>query len=67
MTDEEGAEEAIEDLDAPADTQGDVAGGACAKPTGTAGCNQPTCNVKAGGTKVACGNPQTKGPIVYEQ
>ena len=53
MTDEErndeGAEEAIEDLDAPADAQDDVAGGAapiCAKPPScprnTLGCTDDT-------------------------
>ena len=48
MTDEErseeGAEEAIEDLDAPAEAQDDVAGGAaCRKPSGPGGCRPPTC------------------------
>ena len=54
MTDEqrneEGAEEAIEDLDAPAAEQGDVAGGMCykpslicPKPTDFDACQKPTC------------------------
>jgi hypothetical protein len=54
MTDEqrsdEGAEETIEDLDAPAAAQSDVAGGMCMapselcrKPTEYTGCAKPTC------------------------
>jgi len=39
---DEGAEEPIEDLEAPAETQGDVEGGLfCAKPTTI--CVEPTC------------------------
>lgn len=45
MTDEkrkdEGHEEQIEDLEAPAEAQDDVAGGLCASPTNI--CVQPTC------------------------
>jgi hypothetical protein len=55
MTDQEknqeGAEESIEDLEAPAEAQGDVAGGKCAA---TMQCIRPTCigtcsNATAGG------------------
>jgi hypothetical protein len=62
MTDQEknqeGAEESIEDLEAPAETQGDVAGGACSK---TMQCITPTCigtcsNKTAGG---GCNNKLT--------
>ena len=38
---DEGAAEPIEDLEAPADAQDDVAGGMCAKPTNF--CAPPTC------------------------
>jgi hypothetical protein len=38
---DEAAEEKIEDLEAPADQQEDVAGGLCAKPTTI--CVEPTC------------------------
>ncbi len=38
---QEGSEESIEDLEAPAETQEDVAGGLCAKPTTI--CVEPTC------------------------
>ena len=39
---EEGAEEPVEDLEAPAEAQGDVEGGAiCAKPTTI--CVEPSC------------------------
>ena len=67
MTDQEkhdeGAEEAIEDLEAPADAQGDVAGGAAAK-----------CPV-AGVTTVRCAPPSCTGvshcagktTVVFEQ
>ena len=45
MTDEhrsdEGDEEAIEDLEAPAEAQSDVEGGLCATPTNC--CAPPTC------------------------
>jgi|SoimicmetaTmtLPC_FD_contig_31_16070053_length_332_multi_3_in_0_out_0_1 hypothetical protein len=53
MTDEEraeGAEDAIEDLEAPAAALGDVAGGFCAKPTCLKNtgvqvfCARPTCH-----------------------
>jgi hypothetical protein len=56
MTDDErraeGLEEPIEDLEAPAAAQGDVAGGNCATPTclGTrirVFCDLPTCRVSA--------------------
>jgi hypothetical protein len=54
VTDEqrnEGAEEAIEDLEAPAAAQDDVAGGWCSgkasqiceKPSDFTGCQKPTC------------------------
>jgi hypothetical protein len=43
----EGGEEAIEDLEAPASAQGDVAGGICPNATAchlpTSGCSNPTC------------------------
>jgi hypothetical protein len=77
MTDEEmrreGADEAIEDLDAPLAAQGDVVGGrvVCAKPTdvcapgNTTGvetyCNKPTCSA----TKSACGQASSV-ILVYE-
>ena len=77
MTDEElkreAADEAIEDLEAPAAAQGDVVGGKviCAKPTNICApgnttsvetyCQVPTCKA----TKSACGQA-TSVVIVYE-
>ncbi|HEY1833681.1 MAG TPA: hypothetical protein VGG08_04530 [Solirubrobacteraceae bacterium] len=72
MTDEdnveEGAEEAIEDLEAPAAAAGDVTGGLCPAGTDachlpTTGCSNPTCTVQTfckpgtvqGCTKPTCG------------
>jgi hypothetical protein len=66
---EEGAEEAVEDLDAPAEAQDDVAGGAgCRKPTcgvvPTLRCATPTCQ----DTKAQCMDaPATHDVIVFEQ
>lgn len=61
--DEEGAEEAIEDLEAPADAQGDVAGGAapkCPVPgVTTVRCAPPSCT----GTSHCAG----KTTVVFEQ
>jgi hypothetical protein len=76
MTEEErnkeGADEAIEDLEAPAGAQGDVVGGRviCAKPTCPGGpggtsvstyCSLPTCKA----TKSACGEA-TFTILVYD-
>jgi hypothetical protein len=77
MTEEErnkeGADEAIEDLEAPAGSQDDVVGGRviCAKPTCPSGgpaassvstyCNLPTCRA----TKSACGEA-TMTILVYD-
>ena len=60
---EEGAEEAIEDLEAPADAQGDIAGGqGCGKPS--VGCWDPTCEA----TKAHCYlNSATHDIVVYEE
>jgi hypothetical protein len=58
---EEGAEEAIEDLEAPAAAQDDVAGGAaCGRPSVI--CQAPTCNE----TGVQCTQLSHKN-VVYEQ
>ena len=63
-SDEEGAEEAIEDLEAPADAQSDVAGGqGCGKPSAV--CLDPTCEATEAicvGTKTA-----THRIVVYDQ
>jgi hypothetical protein len=65
QSDEEGAEEAIEDLEAPAEAQGDVAGGkgkGCGKPSMV--CAAPTCAM----TDAACMDKSaTQDIIVYEQ
>jgi hypothetical protein len=69
MTDEqrreEGADEQIEDLDAPAESQEDVAGGKgrqCVVPT--LRCAVPTCQ----DTKAMCMDaPATHDVVVYEQ
>jgi len=67
MTDEqreeEGEEEAIEDLDAPADVQRDVAGGeGCGKPSLI--CAEPTCSV----SHAACfPKSPTNIVVVWEQ
>lgn len=67
----DGENELIEDLDAPAAAQADVAGGkvACADPTcvgpGTSidvFCNKPTCAI----TRSACGEA-SRTILVYEQ
>jgi hypothetical protein len=62
--DDEGAEEAIEDLEAPADAQTDVAGGkgpACGSPSMV--CAAPTCKTSA----ALCRNaPVTSDIVVYE-
>ena len=64
-SDEEGAEEGIEDLEAPADAQGDVAGGkgqGCGKPSME--CAAPTCAM----TDAACMDKSaTHEILVYEQ
>jgi hypothetical protein len=57
--DEEGLEEAIEDLEAPAHTQADVVGGKCAKPS--VGCVNPTCQ----DTAVVCDT--SFFPVVYDR
>jgi hypothetical protein len=69
----EGADEAIEDLDAPASAQGDVVGGkvVCADPTcarsgpGASNvetyCSKPTCTA----TRSACGD-LSRTILVYE-
>jgi hypothetical protein len=60
---EEGAEEAIEDLEAPADAQGDIAGGqGCGKPSVV--CLFDTCAA----TEAVCGRKTaTHDIVVYEQ
>ena len=65
---EEGAEDPIEDLEAPASVQGDVAGGndglgPCPhKPSAV--CAAPTCKA----TAVLCRNPDTASDlVVYER
>ena len=63
-SDEEGAEEAIEDLEAPADAQSDVAGGqnqGCGKPSMM--CIDPTCAL----TEAACFDKKTHDIVVLEQ
>jgi hypothetical protein len=62
--DEEGAEEAIEDLEAPADAQSDVAGGqGCGKPSAV--CLDPTC---AATDAVCLGKaPLTNRIVVFEE
>jgi len=62
-SDEEGAEEAIEDLEAPADAQSDIAGGqGCGKPS--VQCALDTCAA----TKARCGRGSaTSDIVVYEQ
>ena len=63
--DDEGAEEAIEDLEAPADAQSDVAGGkgpACGSPSMV--CASPTCKTSAALCRDA---PATYDIVVYEQ
>lgn len=61
--DEEGTEETIEDLEAPADAQGDVAGGAgtkCPVPgVTTVRCAPPSCTGKS--------NCAGKTTVVFEQ
>jgi hypothetical protein len=57
---DEGAAEPIEDLEAPADAQDDVAGGMCAKPTNF--CAPPTCI----DTKTECIRLTLQG-VVHEQ
>jgi len=60
---EEGAEEAIEDLEAPATAQDEVAGGlaaACGKPSAI--CQDPTCQE----TQAICTQLSHKN-VVYEQ
>jgi hypothetical protein len=61
--DKEGAEEAIEDLEAPADAQTDIAGGqGCGKPS--VGCWDPTCEA----TKALCWQKSvTHDVVVYEE
>lgn len=70
MTDEErsgeGAEETVEDLEAPAATQEDVAGGAGTNCPGKPSmvCAAPTCTA----TKVVCRTKDTMHDlVVYEQ
>lgn len=55
---DEGAVEEIEDLDAPAEAQDDIAGGECIQPT-KAGCIGKTCEQ----TKMGCIG--TEFPTVY--
>jgi hypothetical protein len=61
--DKEGAEEAIEDLEAPADAQTDIAGGqGCGKPS--VQCLFDTCAV----TEAVCGRKTaTHQIVVYEE
>jgi hypothetical protein len=66
----EGDEEAIEDLQAPADAQLDVSGGSCIAPscisadTNVQGvCLDPTCRQ----TSVACGDGLSHVVVVYER
>jgi hypothetical protein len=66
--DQEGAEEAIEDLEAPATAQRDVAGGmGCTSPSchlPTSGCASPTCGENTfcrPGTIQSCGCNNTAG------
>jgi len=68
MTDDaqnEGAEEAIEDLEAPAASQDDVAGGACGLPT----CGTPSmvCQGKTCWDTVAKCTGPTSDIVVHEQ
>jgi hypothetical protein len=68
MTDEEqrqeGAEERVEDLDAPAGSQQDVAGGRAQCVSPTLRCAVPTCV----DTKAMCMDaPATHDVVVYEQ
>jgi hypothetical protein len=63
---EEGAEEAIEDLEAPASALGAVAGGVgCPGTETTTYCFPPSCTK---GSRTACtGTAKTSIVIVYEQ
>jgi hypothetical protein len=81
MTDEEqgaesveGGEEAIEDLEAPAGAQRDVAGGICPNATAchlpTSGCSNPTCTEVTfcrPGTAQACEKPSCQVTAVRVQ
>ncbi len=74
MTDEErqdeGAEEAIEDLEAPAAAQDDVAGGVIACNLPTKGCSNPTCTSQTWckpGTHQGCDMPTCGASIVHVQ
>jgi hypothetical protein len=68
MTDDErakeAAEEQIEDLEAPAEQQGDVAGGAgkCAPPTKRQMCDPAPHNTRQGCVQPSCG-----ATMVFEQ
>ncbi len=61
----EGADETVEDLEAPADAQADVAGGApvgCGKPSMV--CTEPTCQH----TQAVCvDKTRTHDIVVFEQ
>jgi len=63
QSNEEGAEEAIEDLEAPADAQSDIAGGqGCGKPS--VECMFSTCEA----TEALCGRKTaTHEIVVYEE
>jgi hypothetical protein len=70
----EGAEEAIEDLEAPASAQGDVAGGICPNATAchlpTAACPSPTCTEVTfcrPGTAQGCAKPTCQVTAVWVQ
>jgi hypothetical protein len=65
MTDDErrdeGSTDDIEDLEAPAETQGDVAGGACGKPSMV--CKTISCAK----TEAYCRTKRTDDIVVYNQ
>lgn len=70
---EEGAEEAIEDLEAPATAQEDVAGGLCPSNTAchlpTQACSNPTCTSQTycKGTAQGCAKPTCQVTAVWVQ
>ena len=60
---EEGAEEAIEDLEAPAGAQEDVAGGIPCPGKPSAVCAEPTCRA----THALCRSKDTHDIVVYDR
>ena len=70
MTDDErndeGAEEAIEDLEAPADAQDDVVGGMCTQATAV-DCRGATCKASEVLCRVpSCGDTSKGGPPIVQ-